>query len=58
MRTQNAESSLADVNEIVNVADGIDTSPNGVAEVASSWCAAKPNACESRTQALETSSVF
>ena len=56
MRAQYAESSVADADEIENVVDGIDTSPNGVADVAPSWFAARPSACESRTQGLESSS--
>ena len=54
---RDAESSAADADEIVNVVDGIDRSPNGVADVAPSWFAARPSACESRTQGLESRSV-
>ena len=54
---RDAESSAADADEIVNVVDGIDTSPNGVADVAPSRFAAKSGACESRTEGLESNSV-
>ena len=57
MRAQSAESLHADVHEIVNDVDGIDAPQKRLVDVAPSCFAARPSACESRTQGLESSSV-
>ena len=55
MRAQSVES-VIDEDVFVSVVDGIDTSPNGVADVAPSRFAARPSARKSRTEGLESSS--
>ena len=58
MRAQRAKSSHADVDEIVNDVNEIDTPPNKLAAVAPFIFAANTNACESRTQDLETITFY
>ena len=53
MRAESVESAI-DENATVNVVDGTDTSPNGVADVAPSMLAARPSARESHTEGLES----
>ena len=55
MRAQSVESAI-DEDVTVNVVDGTDTSPNGVADVAPSMLAARPSARESHTEGLESNS--